>query len=68
MLFSLGILDRAKTWIFQQSEFPAENTDIHHSQIISDIKLAMQEGKTILLINTPNIHGSFYDLFNQHYK
>ena len=35
---------------------------------ISDVLLAARQGQTVILMNTEEIHGSFYDLFNQHFR
>ena len=55
------------TKVFRMSDFPADNTSLHYARLISDIKMSMERGDTILLIDTDRIHGSFYDLFNQNY-
>ncbi|CAF3211445.1 unnamed protein product [Rotaria sp. Silwood2] len=46
--------------------------DIHNElqnvEILSTIKLCMETGKTILMVNTGRIHGSLYDVFNQNFS
>jgi hypothetical protein len=67
LLEMIGIVDPATTDIFQLSDFELDNTDHEKSSVISAIKIAMERGRTVFLINCSAIHGSFYDLFNQHY-
>jgi hypothetical protein len=54
LLFHLNILDKKNTEVFELSDFPEDKTDYQKSKTISAIKLAMQQGKTIFLINTGN--------------
>eukprot|EP01047_Picozoa_sp_COSAG01_P012870 COSAG01_NODE_590_length_15129_cov_55.685895_2_plen_4125_part_01 len=54
--------------VFRMSDFAQDNTELHYARLISDIKLSMERGDTILMIDTQRIHGSFYDLFNQNYN
>ena len=45
--------------IFRMSDFPDDNTELHYARLISDIKMSMERGETILLIDTDRIQGSF---------
>ena len=47
------------TKVFRMSDFPGDNTELHHARLISDIKMSMERGDSILLIDTHRIHGSF---------
>ena len=68
ILFQLGLLNPETTEVFELSEFPDDKTESAKHQIISKIKIAMEKGSTAVLINTTCVAGSFYDLFNQHYR
>ena len=67
LMFQCGILDRTKTIVYNLSNFPADQNDVVKSTLISNIKHAMLEGKTLFLMHTAPIHGSLYDLLNQHF-
>src|SRR5689334_4143477 len=44
-----------------------DQTDTYNSDLVSQITLAMETGKTAVLQQTSSVHESFYDLFNQHF-
>ena len=54
--------------VFRMSDFEQDSTALHYAELISKIKLSMERGDTIFLMDTARVHGSFYDLFNQNYK
>ena len=66
-LFSFGILNRDETRIFVCSNFPGDG---QHQKIntISAIRHSAIEGHTVVMSQTDDIHESFYDLFNQHFR
>ena len=64
----MGFLNRATTRVYQMSDFEDDNNDVAKSLMIGRIKHSMAVGETIFLVNTREIYGSFYDLFNQHYN
>ena len=67
LLFQCGILDRSQTIVYDLSDFPDDRNDVVRSTMISNIKHAMMTGKTVFLMHTAPIHGSLYDLLNQHF-
>jgi hypothetical protein len=67
LLFQCGILDRSQTIVYDLSDFPDDRNDVVRSTMISNIKHAMMKGKTVFLMHTAPIHGSLYDLLNQHF-
>ncbi|CAF3814466.1 unnamed protein product, partial [Rotaria sp. Silwood1] len=71
LLFQAGILnsDPSQTAIFRMSDFPDDiDNELRNVEILSNIKLCMETGKTILMINTGRIHDSLYDVFNQNFS
>ena len=71
LLFQSGILDPDpnRTTIFRMSDFSDDVGDeLRNVEILSRIKLCMETGKTILMVNTGRIHGSLYDVFNQNFS
>ena len=67
LLFMHSVLDQTSTRTFTCSDFP-DDGDIQKVHIISAIKHAAMEGKTVILRQTDDINESFYDLFNQHFR
>ena len=67
LLFQYGILDRNNTHVYDLSDFPDDRNDEVRSMMISRIKRAMMMDVTVLLMHTAPIHGSLYDLLNQHF-
>jgi hypothetical protein len=62
-------LDPNRTTVFRMSDFPDDiNNELRNVEILSTIKLCMETGKTILMVNTERIHGSLYDVFNQNFS
>ncbi|CAF1637055.1 unnamed protein product, partial [Didymodactylos carnosus] len=71
LLFQVGVLDPNpdKTTVFRMSDFVDDiNNELKNVEILSTIKLCMETGKTILMVNTGRIHGSLYDVFNQNFS
>lgn len=71
LLFQTGIIDSnsIKTSIFRMSDFEQDiNNELRNVEMLSTIKLCMETGKTILMINTGRIHGALYDVFNQNFS
>lgn len=67
MLYQCGALG-AHVKLYDLSQFRDDLNDITRSTMISDIKRCMINGDTALLVNTSAIHGSLYDVLNQHYS
>ncbi len=71
LLLQTGVLDSDlnRTTIFRMSDFSDDiNNELRNVEILSTIKLCMETGKTILMVNTSRIHGSLYDVFNQNFS
>jgi len=68
LLFQCGLLHRESTLVYDLSNFPDDDNDVIRSTLICNIKHAMVHGKTVLLMHTGPIHGSLYDLLNQHFS
>ncbi|CAF2053256.1 unnamed protein product, partial [Rotaria magnacalcarata] len=62
-------LDPNRTTVFRMSDFADDiHNELRNVEILSTIKLCMETGKTILMVNTGRIHGSLYDVFNQNFS
>lgn len=69
LLFQTGIIDPNQTTVFRMSDFSDDiNNELRNVEMLSTIKLCMEAGKTILMVNTGRIHGSLYDVFNQNFS
>jgi hypothetical protein len=67
LLYQCGTLG-SHVKLYDLSQFRDDLNDITRSTMISDIKRCMINGDTALLVNTSAIHGSLYDVLNQHYS
>jgi len=62
-----GALDISKRNLFKLSCMP-EGEVLEQSRLVSGVKYAAQQGLTIVLSQTEQVHESFYDLFNQNFR
>eukprot|EP01052_Picozoa_sp_SAG31_P009056 SAG31_NODE_468_length_15250_cov_5.304138_10_plen_399_part_00 len=67
LLFSLGLLEPARATVLIGSQFADDMTELYLVTQINQVKLAMAEGRTIVLLNHDNIYESLYDVLNQRY-
>ncbi len=66
-LYSVGILDRQNTRMFMCSNFPADG-ELQKIDTVAAIRHSAMKGHTVIMSQTDDIHESFYDLFNQHFR
>ena len=67
LLFSTGVLMRDNTRIFVCSDFPGDG-QLQKINTIAAIRHSAIKGHTVIMSQTDDIHGSFYDLFNQRFR
>ncbi|KAH3767876.1 AAA+ ATPase [Pelomyxa schiedti] len=67
LLFDLGLCDRNQTTICYVGDFPGDNDQRVKAEVVEKVKIAMELGTTIVLVNSTSVHSSFYDVFNRHY-
>ena len=67
LLYHYNILNIKDTRMFIGSDFPGDG-ELQKVILISAIKHAAAEGKTVILSQADEIYENFYDLFNQNYK
>lgn len=67
LLFESRVLNEKETCVFTCSDFLGD-AEVQKINVISDIRQAAEEGKTVILSQTEDINESFYDLFNQSFK
>ena len=71
LLYESGIfdVDQNRPIIYRMSDLNEDiENELKNVEILSEIKLSMETGQTILMINTGRIHGSLYDVFNQNFS
>lgn len=67
LLFSFDILKRNNTRVFVCSDFPGDS-QLQKIDTIAAIRHSAMQGHTVIMSQTDDIHESFYDLFNQHFR
>ena len=67
VLFSIHVMDRKSTHLFACSNF-AEDSQVQKIDTIAAIRHSVTKGHTVVMIQTDDIHESFYDLFNQRFR
>ncbi|KAH3765624.1 AAA+ ATPase [Pelomyxa schiedti] len=67
LLFDLGLCDRNQTSVCYIGDFRDDSDQRVKAAVVEKVKVAMEKGETIVLVNSASIHSSFYDVFNRHY-
>ena len=67
LLLAVGVLERENTRIYTCSNFRGDSQLQQINTIAAVLHSAMQ-GHTVMMSQSESIHGSFYDLFNQHFR
>ena len=67
ILFGSHLINEKFTNVLIGSEFKDDKTELHLITQINQVKLAMAEGKTLILLNHDNIYEALYDVLNQRY-
>jgi hypothetical protein len=67
LLFALKLLDQANTKIVTLSDFPEDASPTMTTSALAKVKMCIEEGKTLLLINSACLQSALYDVINRHY-
>jgi len=68
LLFECGLLRREQTVVLVGSQFPRDaNSELRMVRQINEVKRAMQNGQTVVLVNHEGIFPSLYDVLNMRY-
>lgn len=59
--------DGKQVLVCRLGDFPKDRQESAYIEIISQVKQAMTQGLTVILINSGPIQTSFYDVFNRHF-
>ncbi len=49
------------------ANFPEDELPTSQAEVLAEIRDAVEEGKTIVLLNTGPLHSALYSLLNRHY-
>ena len=67
LMLGCGLLSERTTKVLIGSEFVDDKNELHLITQINDVKLAMANGSTVVLLNHDNIYEALYDVLNQRY-
>jgi hypothetical protein len=67
LLFALKLLDPTSTKIVSLSEFPEDASPTMITAALAQVKKCIEEGETLLLVNSAPLQSALYDVINRHY-
>jgi hypothetical protein len=67
LLFALKLLDPTTTKIVSLSDFPEDASPTMTTAALAQIKKCIEEGETLLLVNSAPLQSAIYDVINRHY-
>jgi hypothetical protein len=67
LLFALKLLDPTTTKIVSLSDFPEDASPTMTTAALAQIKKCIEEGETLLLVNSAPLQSALYDVINRHY-
>ena len=67
LLFTLKLLDRRLTEVVSLSNFPEDASPTMTTAALAQIMKCIEEGKTLLLVNSSPLQSALYDVINRHY-
>jgi len=67
ILFDTNTLDKASTVVIFGSGFPSDQEYTQVCRNINRIKVCMETGRTVVLLNLKSLYASLYDMLNQYY-
>ena len=67
LLFGSGLLPERRTSVLIGSKFSEDANELHVVHQINQVKLAMANGTTLVLVDHDNIYEALYDVLNQRF-
>ena len=64
---SIRTINKMEPFILFGSSFPKDREYTQVCRNINQIKICMETGRTVILLNLENLYESLYDLLNQYY-
>ena len=68
LMFSLKLLDQSLTVVVSLSNFPEDASPTMTTAALAQIMKCIEEGKTLLLVNSAPLQSALYDVINRHYS
>ena len=62
-----GVVRRMEPFVLFGSSFPKDREYTQVCRNINQVKICMETGRTVILLNLENLYESLYDLLNQYY-
>ena len=62
-----GVVRRMEPFVLFGSSFPKDREYTQVCRNINQVKICMETGRTVILLNLDNLYESLYDLLNQYY-
>ena len=62
-----GVVKRMEPFVLFGSSFPKDREYTQVCRNINQVKICMETGRTVILLNLENLYESLYDLLNQYY-
>eukprot|EP00117_Sycon_ciliatum_P014817 scpid610/ scgid14919/ Putative uncharacterized transmembrane protein DDB_G0290641 len=69
MLFRLGVVsaEPGQTHLFQHCSQVQESSDVQCASILAQLRQFLNQPCTVVIVNSPRLHGYLYELFNKNY-
>ena len=67
LMFALKLLDQSMTVVVSLSNFPEDASPTMTTAALAQIMKCIEEGKTLLLVNSAPLQSALYDVINRHY-
>eukprot|EP00117_Sycon_ciliatum_P022651 scpid581/ scgid3750/ Putative uncharacterized transmembrane protein DDB_G0290641 len=70
MLFRLGVVsaEPGQTHLFQHCSQVQESSDVQCASILAQLRQFLNQPCTVVIVNSPRLHGYLYELFNQAFQ
>lgn len=67
LLFALKLLDQTSAKIVSLSDFPEDASPTMTTAALAQVKKCIEDGETLLLVNSAPLQSALYDVINRHY-
>ena len=67
LMFALKLLDHSLTVVVSLSNFPEDASPTMTTAALAQIMKCIEDGKTLLLVNSAPLQSALYDVINRHY-
>ena len=67
LMFALKLLDQRTTKVVSLSDFPEDSSPTMTTAVLAQVMGCIEEGETLLLVNSGPLQSALYDVINRHY-